>query len=304
MIYTCTLNPSLDYYLDFDHDIEAEKTNRSVNEYYQAGGKGVNVSIVLSNLSIPSKCLGFLGGFNSDFYIELLANYPYVQPLFSIISASTRINVKIQDLKNEYIFNAIGPKIKDNELEVFLRRIKRIARNDILVISGSIQDELDKVVYDAVKTLEDGVDFILDTKLNLTKELLKFKPLLIKPNLEELAVLVGREVEGEEDIINACKDLIAKGAQSVICSAGQSGSYFVSKDNSYYCKGISKDIVNTTGAGDSMIAGFIFNYQRGGNDYENFRFANACSHATTISPTLGNKEEIYRCLDILEISEL
>ena len=141
MIYTCTTNPSLDYYITIP-SIELGSNNRSDMEMYDAGGKGVNVSIVLNNFRIPSVAMGFLGGFTRDFYLSFIAGYPNIQPLFVTIKDNTRINVKIMDNHNETSINAVGPKITDEEFSKFRSRINDIYPGDYFVLSGNIEEEI------------------------------------------------------------------------------------------------------------------------------------------------------------------
>lgn len=141
MIYTCTVNPSLDYYLEIDREIKFGSLNRLKSESYQAGGKGVNVSIVLNNLELPSVALGFLGGFTRDYYLSFLRAYRFIQPRFTQILGHTRINVKLVG-RYETNLNALGPKISDEEFERFLNRVDKIDEGDIFILSGNVQTEL------------------------------------------------------------------------------------------------------------------------------------------------------------------
>ena len=302
MIYTCTLNPSLDYFMEFPKAIKADKTNRSNLEYYKAGGKGVNVSIMLSNLKIPSKAVGFLGGFTYDYYISQLEQYEYLQPNFVIIKANTRINLKAQDPQHEFEFNALGPHIEETELANFSRRLKRINSHDYFVLSGSIQPELHDYIKEAMKVLcEDEVSIVLDTNIQITNDLLVYKPLLIKPNVSELSQLLNRKINNRADIIQGAKELLAKGAQNIIVSNGAKGSYFINSEMVLFAKTVDQPVLNNTGCGDSMIAGFLFNLQRGADFKDCFIFANAASNATAFNKGFGSKSEILALVDQIEI---
>ena len=305
MIYTCTLNPSLDYFMNIENEIKPDITNRSSNEYYSAGGKGVNVSIVLNNLMIPSKCIGFLGGFTYDFYIKNLESYNYLQPVFVKINDNTRINIKICGGKNEYDLNAKGPHIEKSEIETFIRRMDKINSNDFFVLSGYVQPELYEMVLNGVKDLhKDGIRFILDTNVEVEKDLIKYNPILLKPNKDELSALVGRELLTSDEIIEAAKELITLGAQNVIVSCGPRGSWLIDNEKVYHCDAIDGETKNVVGCGDSMIAGFLFNIQRGGTNVDAFRFANACSNATAFSQSFGTKDEILKILEKIKVEEI
>jgi 1-phosphofructokinase len=305
MIYTCTLNPSLDYFMNIEDEIKPFITNRSVSEYYSAGGKGVNVSIVLNNLRIPSKCVGFLGGFSYDFYIKNLENYEYLQPTFVNIKDNTRINLKIVGNNNEYDFNAKGPHIEESEMVSFQRRMDKVNSKDFFVLCGNVQPELCKMVKNGIKDFYDqGIRFILDTNIEIEKELLKYGPILIKPNKEELSSLVGRNLLTTEEIIAAAKDVVNLGAKNVIVSCGQRGSWLIDKEKVYHCNSIDGETKNVVGCGDAMIAGFLFNLQRGGTNVDAFKFANACSNATAFSQSFGTREEIFEILEKIKVEEI
>ena len=163
MIYTCTTNPSLDYYITIP-ELKAGKDTRSDLEMFDAGGKGVNVSIVLNNFRIPSVCMGFLGGFTKDYYLSFIANYPNIQPLFTTIADNTRINVKIMDAKSETSINAKGPHITDSEFQRFKSRLNNIYTDDIFILSGNIEVEIkDRMIALVHELCEDGVKVLLDT---------------------------------------------------------------------------------------------------------------------------------------------
>ena len=189
MIYTCTVNPSLDYYLKIENEFKLGEINRLDSEKYAAGGKGVNVSIVLNNLMIPSVTIGFLGGFTREYYLSYLKEYTYIMPLFTQIEGNTRINIKLSykgdnGLNKEMDLNAHGPKISDNEFEKFKKRIERIDNGDIFVLSGNVQEELFEKMVAILSDLSlRGVKIILDTNYTLIRECLKLKPLLIRPNM-------------------------------------------------------------------------------------------------------------------------
>ncbi|MFI3283534.1 MAG: PfkB family carbohydrate kinase, partial [Erysipelotrichaceae bacterium] len=169
MIYTCTLNPSLDYYMEFDKEIQLHQTNRSAIDYFDAGGKGINVSIVLSNLGVPSKALGFVGGFTKEFYVTLLERHTYLQPNFTYTEGITRINVKaVQGLTTE--LNAAGPNIDVQAQEAFLKRVARVGEEDIFVLSGNVQTALQDFIEEIIKDLASkGTKIVLDTDPTMLK---------------------------------------------------------------------------------------------------------------------------------------
>lgn len=301
MIYTCTFNPSLDYYLEFKNDIELNKTNRSNIEYYEAGGKGINVSIVLSNLAIPSRALGFIGGFNKDFFLSILSRHRYLEPYFVYIEGHTRINVKAV-CNGVTEFNATGPYIDYESKQQMLSRTKRIDENDIIVVSGNIQDHLQDFTEELIVDLKaQGTEFVVDTDASMANRLIKHKPLLLKPNLAEINDIFNTDKITADNVIEYAKKLHGDGVQNVIVSLGALGSVMVNKYGVYRAGVLEYDVVNPTGAGDSMIAGFIFNIQRGFNEVNAYKYAACCGLATTYGDGLATKEKIDRYFDEFEI---
>ena len=206
MIYTCTTNPSLDYYITLP-SVELGKVNRSDMEMYDAGGKGVNVSIVLNNFRIPSVALGFLGGFTKDYYLSFISNYPNVQPLFTTIADNTRINLKIMDSEYETSINAKGPHITDTEFNRFKARLNSVYTDDIFVLSGNIEEEIKDRMVDLVKELcEEGVKVVLDGEKPFIEHCLDFGLYGIKLN--------DRNVD--KDVIETAKDYLAKGVKTIL----------------------------------------------------------------------------------------
>lgn len=302
MIYTCTLNPSLDYYM-FVEEMKSQELNRSYEETFKAGGKGVNVSIMLSNLLIPSTALGFLGGFIKDKYLDCLNQHRFLEPLFTNINNDTRINVKISGDKAIDI-NAKGPKINDGEWEKFLKRTSKIDEQDIFVFSGNVQATLeDKVMELLIDLFKRKVSIVLDTNPTLMRKLLKYHPLLIKPNFEEFKAMFDEEIS-DDDIYSKAKILLDEGAQHIIISKGAEGSIFISKDHQFKAVGIKSEVNNTTGAGDSMVAGYIFSIIRGGNQLEAFKYSVASSLATVNSQELASREMVEKYYNIVEMENL
>ena len=308
MIYTCTLNPSLDYYMEFENDLEIGTTNRSQSEHYEAGGKGINVSIVLNNLMIPSRAFGFLGGFTQEFYIELLQKYEYIQPSFTYIDGHTRINLKLKGNTLETDLNAKGPYITFDAMESLMLKVSRLDEGDILVFSGNaptyLLDYVDEMIKDCASK---NVKIVLDTNPNIIKRCLKYKPFLIKPNVKELSMIIDEELEINEikDLIEPCKKTRELGATNVIVQLGEKGSILVCDKGNYYTEMIQKEnIVNTVGSGDSMVAGFIVNSLRSPDIVDSFRFASSCSLATSFTKGIATKEEVNNIYKIVNVNKL
>lgn len=297
MIYTCTVNPSLDYYLTLD-ELKRGTTNRSEMEMYDAGGKGVNVSIVLNNLGIPNSCLGFLGGFTKDFYLSYLVNFPNIQPLFTSIQDNTRINIKIMDNDQETSLNAKGPKVTKEEFDKFKLRLNKIYKDDVFVLSGNIQDDIQPQMMEVIKELSaDGVKIVLDTDGDATDALVCTKPFMIKINDSYLNY-------SNKTIEDSCKNFIEQGVQYVLYSNAGKPSYLYTQDKVYTCKNQENSLVNSTGSSDSLVAGALYGVIRGADPVECFKYANAASLATSMSNDLGSKQKIEELFDSIEVEQI
>lgn len=303
MIYTCTLNPSLDYYMEFDQ-VELGKTNRSSLEYYEAGGKGINVSIVLNNLMIPSRALGFVGGFTKDFFISLLQKYEYIEPVFTFIEGHTRVNVKVKG-KVETELNAKGPSITEEDMRMLLRRLDRMNRSDMLVLSGHCpENQLDMTEKMIQRCNENHTKFVLDSGPEIYRRLLPYKPFLIRPDLEDLELMYGEPIFNQEQILEKARRCVAEGAENVIVMLGKDGSLLINKDGAYHANSIDAEVVNSVGAADSMIAGFVMNYLRSRDIITTFRYANCCGVATAFSKGMATREKIESLYDEITVTPL
>ena len=297
MIYTCTCNPSLDYYMTFN-DIDLGKNNRSEMELYEAGGKGVNVSIVLNNFHIKNSCLGFLGGFTKEHYLSYLLEFPNIQPLFTTIKEATRINVKLMDFEAETSLNAKGPHISEEEFNKFRNRLNKIYKDDYFVISGNIQDEIRDNMIDVIHELaNDGVLLVLDVDDDVIDKCLDAKPFIVKIN----DYYLNAKNKPVEEI---GKEFIEKGVKYVLYSNAGKPSYLFTSDKVLKCQNIENNLINTTGSSDSMVAGALYGAIRGADPVECFKYANAASMATSMSNDLGSKEKIEELYDTIEVEEL
>ncbi len=304
MIYTCTTNPSLDYYMKLDQAIRMGDINRSIDDGLLTGGKGVNVSIELNNLMVPSVAMGFLGGFVRDHYLDKLSAYHLIQARFVPIEGCTRINLKIST-EIETIINAKGPSISATEFEKLVKRLDRVDNGDIFILSGNVQAEISAAMKGVLIDLAGrGVKLILDTNAELVRDSLDHGPYIVKCNLEELEALAQSIITDESSIIAAASSLVEKGAKIVLASVGKDGAYLISKDAIYCHRGLEGTVVSTTGCGDAMVAGFVFNLQRGANELEAFAYACAAGTATAFARGMATREEIDKIYDLIEIERL
>ncbi|MCF0106538.1 MAG: 1-phosphofructokinase [Holdemanella sp.] len=299
MIYTVTLNPALDYVIQVD-DFKAGQINRNKEEHVYYGGKGINVSYILNELGIESCALGFIAGFTGKALESGLRNLGIDTRFVEVKKGITRINVKMKS-NEETEINGIGPIIETIEFFKLLFEVRHLQKGDLLVLSGSIPKCMDDDTYEQImKYVMPGVDIVVDAEKDLLLRILKFKPFLIKPNHLELAEMFQVSIQSDEDIIFYAKKLQEMGARNVLVSMAKDGAILVAEDGSIVKMGVCKgEVINSVGAGDSMVAGFIAGY-RNTHDYrEALKLATACGGATAFHSGLATKEEIEACLSQL-----
>lgn len=300
MIYTCTLNPSLDYFVTMDTFIRGQ-LNRISSSQKTPGGKGINVSRVLNRLGVKSRAIGFLGGFTGE-YIRNFLSKEAIDTDFVDIDGDTRINVKINS-EEETEINGLSPVISDNQLKILLTKIENLNENDILVLSGSIPQSLSENSYQKIceQTNHYHVKTVVDTTGRALIETLRYKPFLIKPNQQELEEIFDKKLSNLKEIIECSRTLIKKGAENVIVSMGENGAVFVNNDF-VYTADVPKGIVkNSVGSGDSLIAGFLAKYVESGNLLASFKNGVASGSATAFSYDLCQLEDIEQLISEVKI---
>ena len=291
MFYTLTLNPALDYVVKTD-GLRLGETNRSNKSEIQLGGKGLNVSYVLGQLGVPSIALGFVAGFTGN-ELERLATTSGIKTDFVHLSGGmTRINVKLKgDTETE--INTLGPTVSDVELDELFSKLDALQNGDTLVMAGSIPPSLPNDIYEKImqRLYGKGVRFVVDASKDVLLNTLKYKPLLIKPNLAELCDTVGKDLNSEAEIVTAARFLQTKGALNVLVSMGEKGAILVDS-RGFEHKAPARQLtpVNTVGAGDSMVAGFLKGLEHGHESA--LRLAIAAASATAASKDLATKAEI------------
>lgn len=290
MIYTLTLNPSLDYVMHMD-TIEYGKTNRSSHEEQFAGGKGFNVSTILHRLNIPTLALGFIAGEVGNLIASLLQAPAH---LIRLESGTSRINVKIKADKETEI-NSSGPFICEEKLTELMTFLNTLTSDDYLVLAGSIPSCLPQNLYKIIldKLHNQQIQIIVDTTGQSLKEILVFHPFLIKPNLDELEDLFSTSIKSENDLKRWAHELQKLGARNVLISLGAKGAYLVTEDKQYlYQQAAKGSLVNSVGSGDSMIAGFLCGYLQTHDYQEALLLGTACGGATAFSPDLATLKQI------------
>ncbi|WHZ03852.1 1-phosphofructokinase [Neobacillus sp. YX16] len=291
MIYTVTLNPSLDYIVEVEQ-VTLGELNRTKNETKFPGGKGINVSQVLKRLDVDSHALGFLGGFTGN-YIEKFLTAHGINTDFVKVDEDTRINIKLKSEKETEI-NAKGPHITEENLNALKGKIRELTSEDILVLAGSIPSTMPESTYEELVKLcnENGTKFVVDAEGELLKKVLPLNPFLIKPNHHELGDLFNTVINSCEEVIPYGRELIKQGAQNVIVSLAEKGAVLINKDLALIATSPKGDVKSSVGAGDSMVAGFIATYEKTKSIEEAFRFSVAAGSATAFSIGLCTREQM------------
>ncbi|KAB7704143.1 1-phosphofructokinase [Bacillus aerolatus] len=290
MIYTCTLNPAIDYIVKLDH-FEPGGLNRAVDTAKFAGGKGINVSRVLTRLGAENTALGFLGGFTGDFILNEL-DQEGIRHQFIRVAEDTRINVKLK-AGTETEINGQGPAITQEEADRFTALIEQLNEGDVLLLAGSVLSSLSEDYYVQLMEIakDRGVKTAVDTSGPMLKKLLDYKPFFIKPNHHELGELFQTTVDSKEQAVKLAKKLVAEGIENVIVSMAGEGALLVSEDMVLAAKPPKGEVKNSVGAGDSMVAGFLARYANGDSLEEAFRYSVAAGSATAFSEDLCTKDK-------------
>ncbi len=292
MIYTVTFSPALDYIVDLDK-LEVGAINRTKKETMLPGGKGINVSIVLSNLGTKSQVMGFTGGFIGK-YIEDQMKLHNIDSDFVHLEGNTRINVKIKGMV-ETAINGQGPKVSDKDIEELINKLTKLTSKDVLVISGAIPNTLPSNTYERIleRIKDNNVTLIVDTTKDTLLKTLSYHPLLVKPNKEELEELFNVSIKNDEELVETAYRLIEMGAKNVIVSLGGDGALLVeSNKNHKIIRSPKGKVINTVGAGDSLVAGFIDEYFRSYDIYKAFKRGIATGSASAFSENLATLDKV------------
>ena len=294
MIYTITFNPALDYIVRVQ-DFKLGQVNRTSYEEVYAGGKGINVSIVLKNLDVENVALGYIAGFTGEEIENKIKAFGCNTDFIKLNNGMSRINVKLKSNEESEI-NGQGPSISDQDLKELYRKLELLREGDILVLAGSIPATLPKNIYEIImeRLSGKGIRFIVDATGELLLNVLKYKPFLIKPNHHELAELFNATIENEDDIVIYAKKLREMGAQNVLISRAGDGAIFVTEKDEIIKSDVPKGtLINSVGAGDSMVGGFIAGYLKNKSLEEAFKMGVATGSASAFSEGLATKEKVY-----------
>ena len=295
MIYTITLNPALDYIIKLK-ELVPNEINTSESEYILPGGKGINVSIILKRLNVESVTLGFISGFTGKEIQKLVEKEKIQTDFINLEEGHSRINVKILEDEKETAINSKGPLVDNKSIEKLYQKLSNLKENDILVLSGSIPKGIKEDIYEEIceKIKDKNVKIVVDSTKKLLLNTLKYRPFLIKPNHHELGEIFNVQILNQDQAIEYAKKLQQKGAQNVLVSMGEKGSILLDENGKSYKKvAISnKNVINTVGAGDSMVAGFLAGYLKYKNYEDALKLGIASASATVNNVFLGTKDEI------------
>ena len=306
MIYTVTLNPSIDYVVNMEQLVEG-MVNRVSTEHFYAGGKGINVSQILNQHGISNRALGFISGFTGNFIEGSLKEKGIDTDFIRLSEGYSRINMKIKTTTDETEINGMGPHIPKTEIDKLYRQLDLLTADDTLVLAGSIPATLPDDFYEKMmEHVQDrGVKVVVDATKNLLLNVLTYRPFLIKPNHHEIAEMFGVTISTTEDLLQYGNRLKDMGARNVLSSMGGDGAILLAENGEVYRSNVPKGVVkNSVGAGDSMVAGFIAGYEKTQCYEQALRLGAASGSATAFSSDVATAEEILALVKEIVVQKL
>ena len=300
MVYTITLNPALDYVMKVGK-LRYDDINRSKSEEIYYGGKGINVSVILTRLGVHNKALGFVAGFTGRKLEQMLVDEGIDCDFNRLSNGQTRINVKIK-ADTELDVNASGPDISEDDIKDLMDKLDDIGEDDYLVLAGSIPSTLPDDIYERIlsRLQSRGVNFIVDATGDLLKKALPYKPFLVKPNHHELGDLFGVETKTEEDIVKYARKVQEMGARNVLVSRAKDGATLIDENSNVTTfANVEGELVNSVGCGDSMVGGFLAGWIEKGDYSYALKLGAACGNATAFSQELATADEIKNVFEIM-----
>jgi 1-phosphofructokinase len=303
MIYTCTITPSLDY-TTYLPELRLGELNRTSDVFYYPGGKGINVSRVLGRLGTKSIALGYIGGFTGQYITDFLKEEGILTD-FIRTEDITRINVKVKAAEESEL-NGPGPSINGLQQQELLEKVQAMTSGDWFVLAGSLTDTIPSSFFEEIAAIceKNNIKFVLDTSGSALIDLIHTKPFLVKPNIEELGELFNVEISTKEEAFHYAQKLVGKGIQHVVVSMGGEGALLVTKDLALLAEAPKGLVVNTVGAGDSLVAGFLASFTKDENATEAFRYGVASGSATAFSSDLCEKNDVDQLLKHITIRSL
>lgn len=293
MIFTVTFNPSLDYIVRVD-EMRLGTINRTNYEQLLPGGKGINVSIVLGNFGHPSRALGFSAGVTGVALEKLLADAGVDADLVHVKEGFTRINAKVKAVE-ETELNGQGPRIAPEDVDALFSKLDVLGQDDTLVISGSVPNTLPSDMYEQVmeRLVGHGARIVVDAERDLLTRVLPYRPFLVKPNNHELGDIFGVTLKTRDEVVPYARRMQEMGAQNVLVSMAGEGGVLVAADGQVYQSPAAKGtVVNSVGAGDSCVAGFLAGLMETGSYQTAFRMGLAAGSASAFSDHLATRPEV------------
>ena len=300
MIYTVTFNPALDYVIRME-SLKLGTVNRSGAEAVYYGGKGINVSTVLKNIGVDSVALGFVAGFTGKEIEEGVKNMGVATDFIKLPEGMSRINVKIK-AEQETEINGQGPAISMEKVEKLFEKLDRLEKGDCLVLAGTIPASLPSDIYEQImdRLKDKEIHIVVDATKDLLLNVLKYHPFLIKPNNHELGEMFGVVLKTDEEIVEYAKKLQERGARNVLISMAGDGAILLTETKEVYKMGVPKGtVVNSVGAGDSMVAGFVASYFKEHDYLKALKFGTATGSATAFSEGLATMDKVEELLKTL-----
>lgn len=304
MIYTCTLNPAIDLFVELEN-FQPYVVNRSITEDYQANGKAINISFILKKMGIGNTAMGFLGGFTGQFIEEVLQKKG-IHTDFVRIEGTTRINTFVRSRDKEYKIVNRGPNISRIEETLMIEKINQLTAGDILFVSGSLPRGVSDDILIEISRIarEKQLRLILDVSSTKLLDCLAYRPYLIKPNEEELSTMFGKRLLTREEVIEAAHQLMERGVQNILVSLGEKGALFVNKDKVIMTTAPKGKVVNTACAGDSMLAAFVGSILLEKSIEESLAFSTAVGSSTAFSMGLSNLLDVPELVKQVQLQEL
>ena len=306
MIYTVTLNPSIDYVVNLDQLIEG-RVNRVSTEHFYAGGKGINVSQILNEHGINNCALGFISGFTGDFIQDRLRRKGIKTDFIRLSDGYSRINMKIKTSQEETEINGMGPQIPQGKIDQLSRQLDTLTSEDTLVLAGSIPATLPDDFYEKIMEYvrDKKVNVAVDATKNLLLNVLKYHPFLIKPNHHEIAEMFDVTISTTEELLHYGYRLKEMGARNVLISMGGDGAILIAENGNVYRSNVPAGTVkNSVGAGDSMVAGFLAGYEKSQSYEEALRLGAASGSATAFSSDVATVDEIMALVQEISVQKL